>query len=208
MRFLLLVLVIVLCTLSLDALETDQFTLPNQPLPDIGPEVSARLATLILEVVGLQERAVLDEARIADELHHRLSKGGPLKSELERFIDKELPSSARFNPSLGRSIYRGVLLPVPGALLMRAPTVKVFGYELGADKLGHFTQEGYEYYKLYQRSPGPEGLRRAVAHGVRQEHTFYGTAVSGVYSNADLVANLAGLKFFLNLTHADRKSVV
>jgi hypothetical protein len=32
------------------------------------------------------------------------------------------------------------------------------------------------------------------------ERTFYGTLVSGVYSNADLSANFAGMKFYQNLT--------
>ena len=42
-------------------------------------------------------------------------------------------------------------------------------------------------------------IATAVARGVRQEHTYYGTLVSGVYSNGDLAANYAGMKFYLNL---------
>ena len=40
--------------------------------------------------------------------------------------------------------------------------------------------------------------------GVREESGFYGTRMTGVYSNADLAANYAGLKFYLNLTRPVR----
>lgn len=199
MRPLLLALLLLACASPLQALETDQFTLSPTPLIDSGESLSARIIAALADVLSLQDRYALDEERIAAEFHHRLGKGA-LKSELERFVDKDLPEDARFLPPLGSSIYRGVMLPIPGGLIVRAPTVRVFGYELGTDKLGHFIQQGYEYYRIYQRTPGPEGVRHAVDHGVRQEHTYFGTAVSGVYSNADLVANLAGLKFYLNLT--------
>jgi hypothetical protein len=44
----------------------------------------------------------------------------------------------------------------------------------------------------------------AVAHGVKQEHKYYGTLASGIYSNGDLAANYAGMKFYLNLRHPVR----
>jgi hypothetical protein len=47
-------------------------------------------------------------------------------------------------------------------------------------------------------------IAAAVAHGVRQEHEYYGTLTSGVYSNGDLAANYAGMKFYLNLRHPVR----
>ena len=40
--------------------------------------------------------------------------------------------------------------------------------------------------------------------GQKSERTFYGTMVAGVYSNGDLSANYAGLKFYEGLTHSIR----
>ena len=200
MRPICLAFVIVLCSGPLQGLETDQFTLPVAPLTDSGVELSERVARAVSEILSLRDTEILDADRIAEEFHHRLGSGGPFKTELEKFIDHGLPVAARFNPPLGHTIYRGVVLPIPGGLMVRAPTIKVFGYELGADKMGHFVQQGYEYYKIYRKTPGQEGVRRAVEHGMLEEHTIFGTAVSGVYSNADLAANFAGLKFYLNLT--------
>jgi hypothetical protein len=47
-------------------------------------------------------------------------------------------------------------------------------------------------------------LAEAVRRGVRQESGFYGAMLVGVYSNADLAANYAGLKLYLNLTRPVR----
>jgi hypothetical protein len=76
---------------------------------------------------------------------------------------------------------------------------------MGVDKLGHVFQHGYHYYEEYRRAEGDgandaRATTRAVKMGVEQERGFYGEVMTGVYSNADLAANLAGLKFYLNLT--------
>jgi hypothetical protein len=85
-----------------------------------------------------------------------------------------------------------------------SPTVNVHGFYLGTDKIDHFFQQGHEYYDEMKRAQagGAESaaaIAEAVARGVKEEHTYYGTLVSGIYSNADLAANYAGMKFYLNL---------
>jgi hypothetical protein len=46
--------------------------------------------------------------------------------------------------------------------------------------------------------------REAVRSGVISEKTYFGTLVSGVYSNADLCANYAGMMFYQGLTGSIR----
>jgi hypothetical protein len=43
-------------------------------------------------------------------------------------------------------------------------------------------------------------VKKANDWGRKSERTFYGNLVSGVYSNADLASNFAGMKFYQNLT--------
>jgi hypothetical protein len=88
----------------------------------------------------------------------------------------------------------------------------------GTDKVGHLLQQGHEYFEVFARAeargatngredPGATAsaaLAEAVRVGVGQEHGFYGEALVGVYSNADLAANYAGLKLYLNLTRPVR----
>ncbi len=86
-----------------------------------------------------------------------------------------------------------------------SPTINLFGVYLGTDKLGHFFQQGGQYYEAYRKAEAAgadaaKSVRDAIALGVFQEENYYGLLTVGVYSNADLAANYAGLKFFLNLT--------
>ena len=109
-----------------------------------------------------------------------------------------------FLPSVFRSIYGRTLSPVPFSFLFDSPTVNVHGFYLGTDKIDHFFQQGHEYYDRAQHAQangadGAAAIAEVVARGVTAEHTYYGTLVSGIYSNADLAANYAGMKFYMNL---------
>jgi hypothetical protein len=99
----------------------------------------------------------------------------------------------------------------PRALIMlaQADTVKAYGVYFGTDKLTHFHQLGWSYYKQY-RSLQRQGLSkeeayRQVLHSYADtaflsEKNVFGTIGTGVYSNGDMCVNHVGFKFFLNLT--------
>jgi hypothetical protein len=106
---------------------------------------------------------------------------------------------------------RGHLALDPRALLMffQAGTVKGFGVYFGTDKLLHFHKLGHAYFKRYRGllrdGLSPEAARRNVLHyfsegALLSEGSGFGTLSTGIYSNADMAANYAGFKFFLNLT--------
>jgi hypothetical protein len=90
-----------------------------------------------------------------------------------------------------------------------SPTINLHGFYMGTDKLDHFFQQGREYAELVRKkeakgADAAGAIAAAVAHGVKQEHTYFGTLASGVYSNGDLAANYAGMKFYLNLRQSVR----
>src|SRR5262249_45398074 len=205
-----------------DASETDQFTLPDAPLQELGPELSAKtLEILSAEVTRINEDIArsrrkkpqaaippLDEERLAQTFFQRTGVGLP-ESTLERYIRYgDLPGkNLRFMPSPFASVYAWVLTPVPFALVVfSSPTVRLYGVDLGTDKIGHLYQQGYEYYERYRgaRAKGvPEraAIDVAVDYGVTTENMAYGVMLSGVYSNGDLAANYAGFKFYRNLVN-------
>ena len=184
------------------ARETDQFTTPSAPLHDFGPELSRKVVEII------------ESDRTGDDPERVLSRWvghNFFSSRLTRWMNKlrvaEHPAS--FRPSVFASIYRRALSPLPASFLFDAPTVRVHGYYLGADKIDHFFQQGHTYYenatKYELEGVGTNGaIAAVVAHGVLQEHKYLGTAMSGVFSNADLAANYAGMKFYQNLRHSVR----
>jgi hypothetical protein len=195
-------LILVICTwlafaFPLLATETDQFTTPPTPLRDIGPELSRKIVEIIeSDPTGRDPERVLS----------RWVGRNMVASRLVRWV-RAMPVSGspdRYLPPLTGSIYRRVRSPVPRGFRYNAPTVLVHGYYMGTDKIDHFFQQGHDYYARVSRIEAagggtPEAIAAAVARGVRQEHKWFGTLASGVYSNGDLAANYAGMKFYLNL---------
>ncbi len=217
------------------AFETDQYNLPPQPLADIGDEVSDYVAENLrkatekinAEITARQsclennsakskkikcesldkERTKLaflrSDAAVAREVYDLLGSGfipftkSATWMESHRFAEQP----ARYKTDFSKSIF----LVAPTNYLTISSTVNLYGAQFGTDKIAHFFQQGYSYYKIYNRSL-TEGLtpekaaEKAVRWGRMTERTFYGTLISGVYSNADLCANYVGMKFYLGLT--------
>ena len=143
-----------------------------------------------------------DEA-LAREVFRRLGAGFPpftaSGSWMEAHRFKSEP--ARYKTNLKQSIYRTFL----SNYLTISETVNLYGEQFGTDKIAHIFQQGYTYLRIYERAlksglPKEAATKRANDWGRKSERTFYGNLVSGVYSNADLAANFAGLKFYQNLT--------
>lgn len=221
------------------ALETDQFTVPaGGPLPDIGPEVDAKVLAAVLAVAdeasGKARRHTaeaektrwtfwkrhhrgraaeyLSEEHLARRVYHALAGAKVPECKIERWVRQHefacgsgAGGPVLFYTRCRESVFGDSPRSKPLLLSELSPTVNVYGVHTGLDKLGHVFQQGYQYYKEYRREERRGGdvaraTARAVRLGVSQERGFYGEALVGVYSNADLAANYAGLKFYLNLT--------
>jgi hypothetical protein len=172
------------------------------PLYDIGPELSRKIVEIIQsDCTGSDPERVLSAWVGRNFFASRIVRWVKDTRVADHPMD--------FRPSVFHSIYRVALSPALASFLFDSPTVHLYGYYLGTDKIDHFFQQGHKYYELVvknqARGAAPAAaIAAAVAHGVKQEHEYYGTLVSGVYSNADLAANYAGMKFYLNLGHTVR----
>ena len=217
------------------AFETDQYNLPPEPLADIGDEVSNyveeslskaifRLNAEIAVRQSCLENAeskktkcgsahkelerlnyLRSERAVAAEVYNLLGTGVPPFTSSENWLKshdfKKQP--ARYRTSLWQSIY----LTLPIDYVGLAPTVNLYGAQFGTDKIAHFFQQGYSYYKIYNDAlkdgmTPAEASAKAVIWGQKTERTYYGTLLTGVYSNADLCANYAGMRFYQGLTRA------
>ena len=213
-----------------DALETDQFTTPPRPLKDFGPALQAHVVerlSRIIEVANANRQILLRDAEmappgpirqmlrdradelisadyIADRLSDDLSPGLP-ECVIEQWaVQNSAHPDYQFAVRPSESIY-GNFFQRPITLQELSPTINMFGVYIGTDKIGHFFQQGHEYYRIYrdqedQGVPHDQAVHAAVKLGISQEHGLYGEGFVGVYSNADLAANFAGLHFYLNLT--------
>ena len=224
---------------SASAFETDQYNLPPKPLADIGDDVSEHVEGKLrravekinAEILARQEclrrnaegskagrckspeeeRSRLDYLRsndaVAHEAYHQLGAGTPPFTSIGTWMDTHHFHSqpARYRTSYWKSIF----LFLPTICFTISPTVKLYGADFGTDKIAHFFQQGYSYYKIYNRALAEgatpeEATRKAVRWGQRTEQTIFGTLVAGVYSNGDLAANYVGMKFYQGLTREIR----
>jgi hypothetical protein len=187
-----LVLVFMLWPFVTTAMETDQFHRPPMPLKDIGDEISdhveAAIRTAIANVnAGIAKHRGADA--MAYETYKLLGSGTLLTTKIGTWMQRQ---KFGYKTTYAQSIY----IAEPIDYVTISPTVNVYGVEFGTDKLEHIFQQGYRYYKISEDS----GVKKAVQWGRLTERTYFGTMVSGVFSNGDLAANYAGMKFYQGLT--------
>lgn len=218
-----------------DAHETDNFYLPlDVELADLGDFLGAVhtrvIEEAVMEVNGEIERAlaVEDPVTRSQRLARWHDPDTITAAVARRFrdaftetwrADRALSSSWTRRAYPGRQAAdHGIWMNVAGhipidlrwlMMLSQANTVKAYGVYFGADKLTHFHQLGWSYFKLY-RSLRREGLSEEAAYRKVLRHyahtaflaegNLFGTIGTGVYSNADMAVNHLGFKFFSNLT--------
>lgn len=212
------------------AFETDQYNLPPEPLADIGIEVSNYVESVVLKSVNKvnseiieRENCLANPKKGCDSAEKNQKRLAELQSNeaVAREVDKVLGGGiipytnsgswleshkfniqpAKFKPSYRKSLY----VFYPTNYFELASTIKMFDAQFGTDKISHLFQQGYDYYKTYNKAIN-KGLsekvatEKAIKFGQKTERGIFGTIVSGVYSNGDLAANYVGLKFYLGLT--------
>ncbi len=140
---------------------------------------------------------------VAHEVFKQLGDGSLVLTVTGKWFMKHRFSHepARYKTSFTDSIY----MAEPIDYLTMSPTVRIYGTEFGTDKIEHMLQQGYDYYNIYKRETSggatPEdAAKKAVDWGKMTEWTYFGMLIAGVYSNADLVANYAGMKFYQGMT--------
>lgn len=142
---------------------------------------------------------------VAREVYELLGTGVPPLTRSGSWLESHrfAQNPARYKADFSETIFA----TAPFDFLTLSSTVKMFGIEFGTDKIAHIFQQGYTYYKSYRKHLPRDredvvsaASEKAVKWGKMSERTFYGTLVSGVFSNGDLAANFAGMKFYQGLT--------
>lgn len=142
--------------------------------------------------------------KLIDEVYEHLGEGRmthPGRTKIEDFLESQLKHGKQVRqPAQADTKYEGMMLglwAVPGVRVLGA-TIKVNNICIGTDKLGHFFQQGYEYFGISNRQG--KGNTAAEEYGIKTEIGKFGLATTGVFSNADLVANRQGMSFYDKLS--------
>ena len=175
--------------------ETDQYSIRGVELEDSTELLNRQFNHMLGEIAdGWWEGE--NRAKFAKRVFYTM--GGT------HYIDK-YERWARNNPQVDmlwmprdESIYRGGPFWSTRVVFFfgLGPVLRINGQLVGSDKIGHFLSQGWKYHKRYLRGV-PEA--EVVRIGQRNESGIFGYLTTGVFSNADLVANYEGLLFYRSL---------
>ena len=200
-RFLSLALLVVpaLCPTVAGAYETDQFSYRLVPLQDSTEVLDERVNQSIQQIADSWTGPRNDE-KFVNKIYNDIG-GRHWVDKIERWA-MESDQVDRVRASRYESIYSGHpfwATRVAGWFGV-GPTIKVNNIWIGSDKLGHFLSQGRKFWRRYQQM-GDEA--QAAEHSAYTERAIFGSMTTGVYSNADLVANFEGYLFYRSLFEDD-----
>ena len=202
------------------ALETDQYMVWGKQLNDVTAYLNGFINKRTWQAIDEINHLPIEQRKglICEDVHHYIlksynrNKGMDFISEIERLVYDD-PTLSRYPPqstgkiaTINQSIYRKSKL---FKLKMFGINIKVNGIYTGVDKTDHVFRTGYDYFETYkkQRAKGKtekQALIAAIRKGIKQEKTYYGYWVSGVFSYADLEANYQGLRFHRNFCEGEK----
>ncbi len=181
------------------AYETDQFYNRSQPIAD-STEVLNKKVDETIEAIAADWRRGHDEWHFVDEIYHELG-GHHWVDKLERWAMKS-PEVEKLETPRYASIYSGLPIWSTRATFFFGigDTIRVNDELIGSDKIGHFFSQGRKFYRRYLKYESEE---EAAKHSAYTERAIFGRGTTGSYSNADLVANYEGYRFYRSLFDDD-----
>jgi hypothetical protein len=149
---------------------------------------------IVSTILGWQGEA--DQMKVVDGIYKKIG-GKHWVDKLERFaMDssevEKLPTPPHESIYSGHPFYATRVAGLFGV----GPTLRINGVLVGTDKLGHFLSQGRKFYRRWVKLQD-ESL--AAEHSAYTERAIFGQMTTGSYSNADLVANFEGYRFYRSL---------
>ena len=181
------------------AYETDQFTNRLEPIAD-STEALDQIVNQSIEDAAAGPNGTRSERWMVDAIYHDIG-GHHWVDKIERWA-MDSDQVERLQPDRSNSIYSGH--PIWATRVAKVfgvgPTITVNDTLIGSDKLGHFLSQGRKYYRRYLKSLDEA---EAAEHSAYTERALFGQMTTGSYSNADLVANYEGYRFYRSLFEDD-----
>ena len=183
---------------ALLALETDQYTNRDEPIADSRAILNRKVNDAIAEIAANWHGGE-DEWRFVSCVYWKLG-GLHWIDKIERWAMKN-PDIEKLSTRQYGSVYRGIPFWATRVAFFYGvgKTVKLNGVLIGTDKFGHFFSQGRKFYRRFRRHGSEE---RAARRSAATESGIFGQKTTGSYSNADLVANYEGYRFYRALFHA------
>lgn len=181
------------------AYETDQFSNRDAPIADSTEILNEQVNATLADIVDGWRRGP-DEMAVVNEIYHAIG-GHHWVDKLERWAMRSDEVEKLATPR-----YDSVFSGLPWYALRVTTffgvgkTIRVNGQLIGSDKIGHFLSQGRKYYRRFLRT---QSEAEAARHSAFTERAIFGRMTTGSYSNADLVANYEGHRFYRSLFEDD-----
>lgn len=175
--------------------ESDQYTQRTQEVSD-SLRVMDRAVNDSIASILARKKPPTTQAAMARAIYYDIG-GHYWADKIERWAAKSAEVE-KYHQSRYQSIYRSMPIWATRVnfLFGIGRSFRVNDVMVGSDKFGHFVSQGYKYYKRDIRGLTDEEL---LARGWFAERWLFGQLTTGVFSNADLVANYEGWRFFQSL---------
>jgi hypothetical protein len=179
--------------------ETDQFSNRADPIADSTRVLNREVHKAIGDIV-VDWRKDDDRKAFVDAIFGKLGSRF-LVDRIERFAIKS-PEVEKLKTGRYDSVYSGH--PIWAVRVTKfagvGQTIRLNNQLVGTDKLGHFISQGRKYYRRFLRFKSEE---KAAVQSAYAEWLVFGQISNGNFSNADLVANYEGHRFFRSLFEDD-----
>ncbi len=189
---------LVFCAVT-SASETDQFYDRDKPIADSTEVLNRKVNETIAEIVA-GRRNDPKQKNIVNAVYRKLG-GRRMLDKLERWL-LESPQVEKREVRRRDSIYSG--MPIWSTRFAfffgLGKTLSINDQLIGSDKISHFLSQGWKFHKRYQKYGSEEAAARRA---VLTERAIFGASSTGSFSNADLVANFEGYRFYRSLFEDD-----
>jgi hypothetical protein len=182
-----------------NAYETDQFSNRDADIADSTNVLNGQMNRTIEEIVEEWDRG-FDEWAFVNQIYRKVG-GRHWVDRIERWAMRSPDVEKLDTPRYG-----GIYSKHPFwatrtiALFGIGKTIRLNDQLIGTDKLGHFISQGRKFYRRFRRLGNED---EAAMRSAFTERAIFGTMTTGNYSNADLVANYEGHRFYRSLFEDD-----
>ena len=181
------------------AYESDQYTNRTQDISDSLELMDGAVNKAIQDILA-RKNPPRTKSKYAKAIYFEIG-GLYWADKIERWAAKSLEVE-KYEQTRRDSVYKGMPFWATRVnfIFGVGRSFRVNGVMVGSDKFGHFVSQGYKYYLRELRGESREKLLRK---GWFAERWIYGELTTGLFSNADIVANYEGWRFYQSLFKDD-----
>lgn len=175
--------------------ETDQYTNRTQKVADSLVVMNQQVNEALDRIIDRRHQPASDRA-FSRAMYHEVG-GLYWADKIERWAAKA-PEVDKYRQTRYESVYRGMPIWATRVNFVFGigRSFRVNDVMVGSDKFGHFFSQGYKYARREFRGESKDMI---LAKGRFAERWIFGQLTTGAYSNADLVANYEGWRFYQSL---------